>query len=76
VNGPEHYAEGERVLAVAEGLDWQTPDGMDGSFARLCIEAAQAHFAAAQVAATMDVAGASVNGVVTTGWADAIKAQQ
>jgi hypothetical protein len=25
VNGPEHYAEAERLIALAETCDWTTP---------------------------------------------------
>jgi hypothetical protein len=47
VTGPEHYAEAERLLAVADspnnGIDWTTS----------CHAAAQVHATLAQVAATV-----------------------
>lgn len=66
MNGPQHYAEGERVLAVAEGLDWQ--EGRDVHLAALCVEAANAHFAAALVAATIDSSTSIRDSAVAHDW--------
>jgi hypothetical protein len=54
VNGAQHYAEGERLLAVAETLDWQDPNSRERNFAHLLLDAAQARFLAALVASTVD----------------------
>lgn len=59
MNGPQHYAEGERILAEVDH-DLTTAYYMDQS--RAMIALATAHFTAALVAATMDsspVPGAS-----------------
>jgi len=47
MNADEHYLEGERLLS--DGVSYTVGDTTD----LVCIAAAQAHFAAAQVAATL-----------------------
>lgn len=72
MNGPEHFVEGERVLAVAETLDWQDPTSREAPFAALCIEAAKAHFAAAQVAATITSAATAAGVEFPVNWVEAL----
>jgi hypothetical protein len=50
MTGPEHYAEGERLLAYADSLQDAPEVGA------VVIAGAHAHFAAAQVAATIEAA--------------------
>jgi hypothetical protein len=53
VNGPEHYAEAERLLELSENTYWEGPKAQP-EFARIAIAAAQAHATLALVAATAD----------------------
>ncbi|MGW2113716.1 hypothetical protein [Streptomyces zhihengii] len=50
MNGPEHYTEGERHLSAASYLDKPGGKPADPTTATYHLMAAQAHFAAAQVA--------------------------
>lgn len=68
MNGPQHYIEGERLLALAEQTDWTTEHE---PYRGPAIAAAHAHFAAAQVCATMELAGATA-----PGWAEALESSQ
>lgn len=53
MNGPEHYAEAERNLKVAEGCYWQGPTA-DTEFVQICLRTAQVHAALAHTAATVN----------------------
>lgn len=57
MSGPEHYAEAERCLTVAESTHWQGPTA-DVEFAQTAIAAAQVHATLALVAATVDASPA------------------
>ncbi|MCX5365870.1 hypothetical protein OG864_45050 [Streptomyces sp. NBC_00124] len=52
MNGPQHYREGERHLSAASFLDRPGGKPVDSSASLHHVMAAQAHFAAAQTAAT------------------------
>lgn len=58
MNGPQHYLEGEKRLAYAEQAYWDTPD--DREIATTHALLAQAHFAAAQVATTIETSNRRV----------------
>lgn len=51
MNGPQHYREGERHLSAASHLDKPGGKPVDPSASMYHLQAAQAHFAAAQAAA-------------------------
>lgn len=51
MNGPQHYREGERHLSAASHLDKPGGKPVDPSLSMFHLQAAQAHFAAAQAAA-------------------------
>ena len=52
MNGPQHYKEGERLLSAASVLSKPGGRPVDPSASMYNLTAAQAHFAAAQAAAT------------------------
>jgi hypothetical protein len=54
VNGPQHYREGEQHMSAAERLDKPGGKPVDPTASMFHLMAAQAHFAAAQTAATVD----------------------
>ncbi|WP_416477075.1 hypothetical protein [Streptomyces sp. LKA04] len=54
MNGPQHYREGERHLSAASILDKPGGKPIDPSLSMYHLQAAQAHFAAAQAAAAAD----------------------
>ncbi|MYS74477.1 hypothetical protein GTY88_29275 [Streptomyces sp. SID5926] len=51
MNGPQHYREGERHLSAASHLDKPGGKPVDPGLSMFHLQAAQAHFAAAQAAA-------------------------
>lgn len=53
MNGPQHYIEGTRLLAMVDDNDDQDWDKYHGP---LTVARAHAHLAAAQVCATLDAA--------------------
>lgn len=54
MNGPQHYREGERHLSAASHLDRPGGKAADPAASMYHLMAAQAHFAAAQVAVAVD----------------------
>lgn len=72
MTGPEHYAEAERLLWQADRHVSVNMEALTGERKADVIAAAQVHARLAQVAATMDLTGATVNGVVSPGWKEAL----
>jgi hypothetical protein len=66
MNGAEHYLAGERLLARAEAMGTAS---VAHSAAMALVGLAQAHFAAAQVAITVEAA----NRTVALDWHDAVR---
>jgi hypothetical protein len=54
VNGPQHYREGEQHMSAAERLDKPGGRPVDPTASMFHLMAAQAHFAAAEAAASAD----------------------
>lgn len=54
MNGPQHYQEGEQHMSAAEHLDKPGGKPVDPTASMFHLMAAQAHFAAAQAAASAD----------------------
>lgn len=81
MNGPKHYAEGERWIRIAEEHHHQTgrePNRAEKANSAALIAAA--HFSAAQVAATVDLAHDTSPHEIGTGlnadeWTDAIASE-
>lgn len=69
MTGPEHYREAERILTMLGDAD---PNWVD-QWGPMALGEAQAHATLAQVAATMDLVGATVNRQVSPGWGEAIR---
>jgi len=68
MTGPEHYLAGEELLVKAENMGTAS---VAHSAALVLIGRAQAHFAAAQVAITVEVANRRIH--VQADWLDAIR---
>jgi len=72
MNGPEHYQEAERLLTQAAPPRRGYARGNEPDQHPDPLAAAQVHATLALAAATMDVARATSNSVVSAGWSEAL----
>lgn len=73
MNGPKHYREAERIAAACMSREQADLEGFTGWGRGDLAALAQVHATLAQAAATMDVAGATSNGVVSAGWGEVLR---
>lgn len=87
-SGPEHYRRAEALLASCQvttdrdedgtvveiypSYEYDDVSGRDVNTTGNALLAAQVHAELAKTAALMDLIGATVNGVVTPGWGEAL----